>query len=70
MVGRGEYDIPHSGQLAVRLACTAPVLTRARRIRRQCHDRHAEEQNTAVAFTEGISGPPHPRHTADRHHRP
>jgi len=28
---------------------------RARRIRRQCPDRHADEQNTAVAFAFGIS---------------
>ncbi|MFG3662392.1 hypothetical protein [Streptomyces sp. NPDC047706] len=43
-------------------AWTASVRARARRIRRQCRDRHTDEQNTADAFTEGISGPPHPRH--------
>lgn len=46
----------------VTAAFTASVLARARRICRQCRDRHAEEQNTAVAFADGISGPPHPRH--------
>ncbi|MFI1488703.1 hypothetical protein [Streptomyces sp. NPDC020747] len=55
-------DRPHSGQLAGTPALTASVLARARRIRRQCRDRHADEQNTAVVFTAGISGPPHPRH--------
>jgi hypothetical protein len=57
------HDAPHSGQLDVRPAWTAPALARARRIRRQCRDRHADEQNTAVAFAAGISGPPHPRHS-------
>ncbi|MDQ0945812.1 hypothetical protein [Streptomyces sp. V1I1] len=52
----------HSGQLDVAPAWTASVLALARRIRRQCRDRHADEQNTAVAFAEGIS-PPHPRHS-------
>jgi hypothetical protein len=55
-------DVPHSGQLDITPAFTASVLTRARRIRRQCRDRQAVEQNTAVAFADGISGPPHPRH--------
>ncbi|MGW2787394.1 hypothetical protein ACWC3X_40375 [Streptomyces populi] len=36
-------------------ARTASVLARARRIRRQCCDRHADEQNTAVDFADGIS---------------
>ncbi|MFJ3310853.1 hypothetical protein ACIPSA_49560 [Streptomyces sp. NPDC086549] len=56
------HDVPQSGQLAVIPACTASVLARARRIRRQCLDRQADEQNTAVAFADGMSGPPHPRH--------
>ncbi|MEU8849032.1 hypothetical protein AB0C70_22905 [Streptomyces sp. NPDC048564] len=34
-------DIPHSGQLAVTLAFTASA--RARRIPRQCRERHADE---------------------------
>lgn len=55
--------VPHSGQLDVTPAFTASVLARARRICRQCLDRHSDEQNTAVAFTPGISGPPHPRHS-------
>lgn len=55
-------DAPHSGQLAVTPTWTASVLPRARRIRRQCRDRHADEHHTAVAFAAGISGPPHPRH--------
>lgn len=53
-------DVPQSGQLAVTPAFTASVLTRARRIRRQCRDRQAVEQNTAVALADGISGPPAP----------
>jgi hypothetical protein len=53
---------PYSGQKDVRPAFTASVFARARRIRRQYHDRHAAEQNTAVDFADGISGPPHPRH--------
>jgi hypothetical protein len=53
---------PHPGQFAVRAAWTASVLTLVRRSRRQCRERQAEEQNTAVAFADGISGPPHPRH--------
>lgn len=57
------HDAPHSGQLDVTPAWTASVLTRARRIRRQCRDRHTDEQNTADAFTEGISGPPQSRHS-------
>ncbi|MCX4537944.1 hypothetical protein OHA79_46805 (plasmid) [Streptomyces sp. NBC_00841] len=56
-------DVPHSGQLDVTLAFTASVLARARRIRRQCRERQADEQNIAVAFAVGISGPPHPRHS-------
>jgi hypothetical protein len=57
------HDAPHSGQLDVTPAWTASVLVCARRIRRQCRDdRQADEQNTAVTITEGISGPPHPRH--------
>ncbi len=55
-------DVPHSGQLDVTPAWTASVLARARRIRRQCRDRHTDEQNTAAVFAAGISGPPHPRH--------
>lgn len=55
-------DVPHSGQLAVTPAFTASVLARARRIRRQYRERHAVEQNRVVAFADGISGPPHPRH--------
>jgi hypothetical protein len=55
-------DAPHSGQLAVRPAFTASILTRARRIRRQCRERQADEQKTVAAFAAGISGPPHPRH--------
>ncbi|MFD0501750.1 hypothetical protein ACFQ0G_00240 [Streptomyces chiangmaiensis] len=55
-------DVPHSGQTDVWLAFTASVLAFARRIRRQCRDRHTDEQNTAVIFARGISGPPHPRH--------
>uniref|UniRef100_UPI002F9091FF hypothetical protein n=1 Tax=Streptomyces sp. NBC_01562 TaxID=2975879 RepID=UPI002F9091FF len=51
-------DAPHSGQLAF----TASVLARARRIRRQCRERHVDEQKTAVTFADGISGEPHPRH--------
>jgi hypothetical protein len=53
--------IPHSGHLDVSPAVTASVLARARRIRRQCRDRHADEQNSAVAFIFGINGSPHPR---------
>jgi hypothetical protein len=56
-------DIPHSGQLDVTPAVTASVLTRARRIRRQCRDRHADEQNTAEVPKFGINGSPHPRHS-------
>ncbi|MGV4988718.1 hypothetical protein ACVB8X_37585 [Streptomyces sp. NRAIS4] len=48
--------------MAATPAFTASVLVRARRISRQCRARHADEQNTAVAFVAGISGPPHPRH--------
>ncbi|WP_406131346.1 hypothetical protein [Streptomyces sp. NBC_00989] len=54
------HTAPHRGHEAVTPAFTASVLDRARRIRRQCLERHAAEQNTAVAFTVGISGPPHP----------
>ncbi|MFD7283741.1 hypothetical protein ACFV80_43820 [Streptomyces sp. NPDC059862] len=56
------HDAPHWGQEAVTSACTAWVLARARRIRRQCLERHADEQNTAIAFAVGMSGSPHPRH--------
>ncbi|GGZ40592.1 hypothetical protein GCM10010344_01410 [Streptomyces bluensis] len=56
------HDAPHSGQQAVAPTFTASVLACARRIRRQCRDRHADEQNTAAAFADGISGPPHPLH--------
>ncbi|MFJ9380942.1 hypothetical protein [Streptomyces sp. NPDC101455] len=31
-------------------------------LRRQCRDRQAASQNTAADFTDGINGPPHPRH--------
>ncbi|MET9735756.1 hypothetical protein ABZZ79_35565 [Streptomyces sp. NPDC006458] len=55
-------DAPHSGHLDVQPAATASVLAFARRIRRQCRDRHTEEQNTAAGIADGISGPPHPRH--------
>ncbi|MCC2280886.1 hypothetical protein LKL35_36805 [Streptomyces sp. ET3-23] len=55
-------DVPHSGQLDIAPAWTASVLARARRIRRQCRERHADEQNTAVALAAGANGPPHPRH--------
>jgi hypothetical protein len=57
------HDAPHSGQLDVTPAWTASVLTRARRIRRQCRDRQTDEQNTAVALADGINGPPHFRHS-------
>ena len=53
---------PYSGQFAVRAAWTAWVLALVCRNRRQCRERQADEQNTAVDFTDGISGPPHPRH--------
>ncbi|MFJ1536166.1 hypothetical protein ACIOFV_49040 [Streptomyces mirabilis] len=56
------HDAPHWGQATVTSACTAWVLARARRIRRQCLERHADEQNIAVVFADGMSGPPHPRH--------
>ncbi|MFE2584532.1 hypothetical protein [Streptomyces sp. NPDC059378] len=52
------HDTPHSGQPAV----TASALAFARRIRRQLLERHTAEQNTAVAFADGINGSPHPRH--------
>ncbi|MFK4271819.1 hypothetical protein [Streptomyces milbemycinicus] len=51
-----------SGQSAVRAAWTASVLALARRSCRQCRERHTDEQNTAVDFAAGISGPPHLRH--------
>ncbi|MFI5681575.1 hypothetical protein [Streptomyces cellulosae] len=54
-------DAPHSGHLDVTPTWTTSVLARARLIRRQCRDRQVDEQNTAGAFAEGISGPPHPR---------
>jgi hypothetical protein len=57
------HDAPHSGHLDVTPAFTASVLAPARRIRRQCRDRHTDEQNTAEAFAAGINGPPHPRHS-------
>ncbi|MFB0620237.1 hypothetical protein [Streptomyces sp. AGS-58] len=57
------HDAPHWGQATVTSACTARVLAWARRIRRQCLEPHADEQNTAIAFAAGISGPPHPRHS-------
>ncbi|MYY85529.1 MULTISPECIES: hypothetical protein [unclassified Streptomyces] len=41
---------------------TASVLARVRRIRRQCRERHTDEQNTADVFSFGINGSPHPRH--------
>ncbi|WP_123970129.1 hypothetical protein [Streptomyces sp. TLI_185] len=53
--------MPHSTQFAVRAAWTASGHALVRRIRRQCRERQAHEQNTAAAFTAGISGPPHPR---------
>ncbi|GGW71252.1 hypothetical protein GCM10010381_64930 [Streptomyces xantholiticus] len=56
-------DTLHSRQLDINPAWTASVLARVRRIRRQCRDRQADEQNTAAAFAVGISGPPHPRHS-------
>ncbi|MCX4452329.1 hypothetical protein OOK58_09410 [Streptomyces sp. NBC_01728] len=56
-------NVPHSGQLDVTLTFIASVLARVRRIRRQCRDRQADEQNAAVAFADGISRPPHPRHS-------
>lgn len=60
---RAVHDAPHSGQMDVPPAFTASVVALARRIRRQCRDRQADEQNTAVAFADGISGPPYPRHS-------
>ncbi|MET7313167.1 hypothetical protein ACWD7C_40105 [Streptomyces sp. NPDC005134] len=56
---------PHSRQSAVRAAWTASVLALVRRSRRQCLERQAEEQNTAVDYADGIRGPPHPRHNRD-----
>jgi hypothetical protein len=56
------HTASHCGQEAVTPAFTASVRALARRIRRQCRERHASSQNTAVDFAEGISGPPHPRH--------
>ncbi|CAM5529666.1 hypothetical protein SAURM35S_02239 [Streptomyces aurantiogriseus] len=53
---------PHSGQSAVRAAWTASVLALARRSCCQCCERHTDEQNIAVDFATGISGPPHLRH--------
>ncbi|MEU7650354.1 hypothetical protein [Streptomyces huasconensis] len=53
---------PHCGQLATMPFFTASVLARVRRIRRQCRERQADEQNTADTFTNGITGSPHPRH--------
>lgn len=53
---------PQSRQFAARAARTASVLTLVRHSRRQCRERQADEQNTADAFADGISGPPHPRH--------
>ncbi|MFJ2833547.1 hypothetical protein ACIPC1_39405 [Streptomyces sp. NPDC087263] len=53
------HTAPHCGHEAVTPAFTAPVRARARRIRRQCLERHASSQNAAVDFTDG---PPHPRH--------
>ena len=49
-------------QFAVRAAWTASVLALVRRSWRQCLERQADEQNAAIAFTDGINGPPHPRH--------
>ncbi|MEU3920104.1 hypothetical protein [Streptomyces sp. NPDC029004] len=54
--------VPHSGQFAVPASWTASVLALVRRSLRQCRARQTDEQNTAVAFADGISGPPHPRH--------
>ncbi len=56
------HATPHCGHEAVTPAFTASVRTFARRIRRQCLERQAASQNTAVVFAVGISGPPHPRH--------
>ncbi|QIY93142.1 hypothetical protein HEP87_01610 [Streptomyces sp. S1D4-11] len=56
------HATPHCGHKAVTPAFTASVRALARRIRRQCLERHAASQNTAVDFADGINGPPHPRH--------
>ncbi|MFJ8028612.1 hypothetical protein [Streptomyces sp. NPDC096311] len=57
------HATPHCGHEAVTPAFTASVRSLARRIRRQCRERHAPSQNTAVDFADGINGPPHPRHS-------
>lgn len=62
--------VPHSGQLDVQSARTASALARVRRIRRQCRERQADEQNTPVDFTDGVSGPPRPRHNRGSAPRP
>ncbi|GGZ98063.1 hypothetical protein GCM10010371_67210 [Streptomyces subrutilus] len=56
------HDTPHCGHQALTPAFTVSVRALARRIRRQCLERHAVSQNTAVTFAFGINGFPHPRH--------
>lgn len=51
-----------SRQASIRAAWTASVPALVRRSRRHCRERHADEQNTADAFADGISGPSRPRH--------
>lgn len=57
------HATPHCGHEAVTPAFTASVRALVRRIRRQCLERQAASQNTAVDFADGINGPPHPRHS-------
>lgn len=55
------HATPHCVHEAVTPAFTASVRALARRIRRQCRERQAASQNTAVDLADGISRPPHPR---------
>ncbi|MFJ6486798.1 MULTISPECIES: hypothetical protein [unclassified Streptomyces] len=64
------HTIPHCGHEAVTPAFTASVRALARRTRRQCRERRASSQNTAVDFADGISGPPHPGTAAARKRHP